>query len=387
MRDETDLSRKRFHIGLAVCYGLHLIIISLYLFDVIPQKYHHPERIFQVHQGGDQIRYFELAKGVWTGDLEASALPLGFPLLLVPFVAAFRPETSHDLIGVVSAFWGLGMFGGGQIVLARIGERVLLNRAASLLAVFLWTLLPLLVYGASRMVGSAVFAEVNSVHLTWMHMLSDGPATLVTLLTVLSFFWAMDRPERGTRWLAVGLLAGLGVLIRTPGVLTAGALAVVLIIERRFRALVVLTASAILAYTPQLLYNARVFGNPFSIGYREFHSPPEEGFFSASHLWAGLGELWERAGVTVPLVLLSLVGVTLVGLALIWKRNRRGAVVVGLWLSSYVAFFSALVYSWDGSLPRYLMPAYPAAALAAAGLAISLNRLSEIGSRANRPGS
>ena len=108
-----DLTRKQLNLALLALYLLHLTILALYVFEIIPQRFHTPERPFQMYHGGDNKVYFNRARDVLTGTPQPSN-KLGFPLLLTPFLVIFRPQNQQDILQVVAAFWGIAMYPLGQ---------------------------------------------------------------------------------------------------------------------------------------------------------------------------------------------------------------------------------------------------------------------------------
>jgi hypothetical protein len=349
--------------GLLAAVVLHFVILSLYLFSVIPQVHHPTDRLFWLHQGGDNVGYFEQARGLLTANLQPNKYPLGFPLLLLPFMVALQPAYHQDLLEPVSAFWGLVMFPLGQLILAQIAQRVTGLRWLALLTVWVWTVLPLALYTALRLLTSAEAAEIGSGHLMWAQMLSDGPAALFTLLIA----WVLLRPRTSEdRWAAVlGFLCGFLMLIRLTGVLSVGAVAAVLVMQRRWRALLLTLFVALVIFSPQMLYNLRFFGSPLTSGYQVLDQLPPRGLFHVSYLTDALSHIG-----LLPTLLVGTVVVALgtLGVVYLWRHNRAGAVLIALSITSYLALYSIYYYSWIGGFTRFLIPVYPFFALIVAGM-------------------
>jgi hypothetical protein len=360
-----DLTRRQFRFGLIAAYAIHLLILGLFIFSVIPQVYHPADRLFWLHQGGDNVGYFELARGILNGNVPLSKYPLGYPLLLIPFMLILRPPFQEDLLEPVSAFWGLLMFPIGQILLAYVARQLTGRRWLSLLSVSIWTALPLAIYSLIRVVSSPEAAEVSASHLMWAQMLSDGPSALVTL-TILAVFLA--RHDNHLSWsIFLGALCGFLMLIRLTGALTVIALMVVLLIERRWRDTAVTAITALIIFSPQLIYNAHFFGSPLASGYQILDRSPPEGLFSVNYLLDALTEAWARIGFLLPVA--AIIGIILgaVGLWFLWRRNRAGALVIGLSTALTIGVYSIYYFSWTGSLTRFMIPVYPALAIIAAG--------------------
>ncbi len=381
----SDLTRKQLNWALLALYLLHLTILGLYVFDIIPQQFHTLERPFQMHHGGDNEAYFNLAQDLLTGTPQPSIYTLGFPLLLTPFLVIFRPQDQQEILQVVAAFWGIAMYPLGQWALTWLAERLTGSRVLALLSTFLWTMLPLVFYGIfgtfSLIYGQesfALLAETTSVRQTWAQMLSDGPATLFTLLLIVVFFRQLEGEDRVWWAIKMGTLAGFLMMIRYTGVLTGLLIGVILLAQRRWRIAAVVAVSAFVMFVPQMIYNGRFFGGTLT-------TLPPFGLFSTLYLSEGLAKVWARFGLwLLPAILLS-IGAGGFGLAHLWRHDRIGALVVGLWIGSYAAVYGLYFASWNGELLRFLMPAYPAAAILAAAAAMEVFSLRQRRTRAINP--
>jgi hypothetical protein len=362
--NRNDLTRRQFRIGLTAAYALHLLILGLFIFSVIPQVYHPADRLFWLHQGGDNVGYFELARGILDGSIPPSKYPLGYPLLLIPFMLILRPPFQGDLLEPVSAFWGLIMFPIGQLLLAYVARQITGRRWVSLLSVVIWTALPLILYGLIRTVASPEAAEIGSSHLMWAQMLSDGPSALVTLM-ILAVFLARHDDNWG--WsILLGLLCGFLTLIRLTGAVTVIALIAVLLIQRRWRDAVVTTITALIIFSPQMIYNAHFFGSPFTSGYQVLDRSPPQGLFNVHYLSDALSDTWAHIGILLPIAAIIVLIFGIIGLSFLW-RNRGGALMIGLSVILMIGVYSIYYYSWTGSLTRFMIPIYPMLALIAAG--------------------
>lgn len=384
----TDLSPRGLRIGLVLAVLLHLLIVNLYILDVIPQQHHHRDHRLWLHHGGDDYDYVRLAHEITRLDfVTANKYPLGYPLLLAPALAILGTSDHDTLLPVVAAFWGFVMFPLGQLLLVYLAQQFTGRRWLALAAVLIWTALPLVFFALFRLLGNAIVAETYSVHLTWFQMLSDGPSTLVTLASLAAWVWLRRTPadSSGTVvWRAglLGVLGGLLPLIRYTGVLTCLVIGLALIIERRWRVALIVACVALLVFAPQLAYNWHFYDSPFRTGYTALDEQPDNGLLNASHLAEGLRKVWNRAGIlTIPA---AAAGMMLAVIGLLWlaRHDRLEALVVGLWLASYGVFYSLYSYSWSGGMTRFLMPAYPAAAILAAA---ALGWLEESRRAARRP--
>ncbi len=355
---------RGLHGVILLAAGLHLLILGLFVFEVIPQQYKREGYSFWFHHGGDNYGYYDQAQALITGDFSPNKYPLGFPILMLPAMALLDNPAHDALVEPVALWWALVMFPIGQIILAQLTLKLCANdQQLTGGTLILWTVLPLLTYGALAAFWSPLLAELVAVHLPWAQMLSDGPATFFTLLALLVFWMARER-DYPPRWAALlGFLLGFLGLIRLTALVTAFSIGLVLMWERRWLALIITVVIALLAFSPQLIYNAAFFGSPLTSGYSVLDEQPAHGLFSPFYLTEVISVLWTRLGVLLPLSLLAGGGITAFGWWGLWQRQRTGAVLVGLWVLLYGLMYSMYHYSWIGGLPRFLMPVYPALSL------------------------
>ncbi len=356
---------------------LHFAIVGLFVFSVIPQEYHPADQPFWFHNGGDNSSYFELASALYSGSLIPSKYPLGFPLTLIPFIAVFRPQRQEDLLQIVSAFWSLVMFPLAQLVLFRLAQRLTRQTATALVAVFLFTILPLIFYGVLRPISNGPFAEVGAVHLIWAQMLSDGPATLVTMLAYLAYLEWLERAKRHAPrllvWeIALGALIGYLFILRYTAIITGVLIVLLLLTGQHWRALIVVSAAALVIALPQLIYNATYFGSPFVTGYTTLDTLPPHGLFHISYLLDALGKIMGRLGWIFPLIVVAALALFATALYLLYRRSALAALIVSTWIIGYLALYATYYYSWNGGLLRFLMPIYPAIAILGAVTLVSL---------------
>lgn len=348
--------------------ALHLGILALFTFDIIPGA--HQPGTFLFHHGGDQDSYYALARSLLDGHPIQSKYPLGFPLLLIPWIVIFQPANSTALITPVALFHSMVLFPLSQFVLAILALRITHHRTAALLSVFVWTVLPLPVWLALALTGRSELGAIWAVYLPWPQMLSDPPAAFLTLLSFRLLFVVLDALDQSRilRWSALlGVVCGLLLLIRFNSLLSVGAVAVVLAVARRRSALVLVGMISLLFMLPQFAYNAANFGSPLVTGYQVLDKQPPDGLFSLSYPLKVLSGKYAIPAWGGVIGLIALLGG---GLYALWQREQYGALAIGAWAALYLVFFSLYYYSWTGGLTRFLLPVYPALALLVASLSL-----------------
>jgi hypothetical protein len=168
-----------------------------------------------------------------------------------------------------------------------------------------------------------------------------------------------------------GLVGYLFILRYTAGMsgLLIGAF---LAYGRQWRALVVVAVAALVVALPQLIYNAAYFGSPFVTGYTALDTLPPRGLFHLSYLTDALSKIEARLGGLFPLVVVGGIGLFAAALYLLYKRSAVAAWLVFTWIAGYMALYATYYYSWNGGLPRFLMPIYPAFGILGAVVLVSI---------------
>ncbi len=352
------ISPRQLQLGLAVAIILQIAIVGLFYLDVIHDPNHQPGTLL-FHQGGDQDGYFALAQSIVSGDLIQSKYTLGYPLLLVPWMAIFKPARPQDLIPAIAALNAFVLFPLSQFILARLTLRITHHRTVALISVLLWTGFPVMLYSAMALVGRAELGAIWAVHLPWLQMLSDPPATFLTLLSFWLLLLILATPASrryAVLVVVLGAVCGFSLLLRVNTILSVGIVILLLMLKRRWSALFVVGLLSFALFLPQFLYNMRYFGGPLTMGYQVMDQQPSDGLFSLTY---PIKILTGQYGFVLGGGLLLLCALLTLGGAVLWRRDRDGAVILTLWIVSYLVFYGLYYYSWEGALTRFLLPVYP----------------------------
>jgi len=345
---------------IAGAIGLHFVILALFAFEVIPQQYNRDDVFFWFHQGGDNQDYYLQARALMTGEFSPNKYPLGFPLLIIPILWLTQAQTHDQALVPVSLFWSAFMFPLAQIIFAWVTRRMTGSSSIAVASVWLWTALPLIVWGGLCALWNPVVAEVSAVHLLWAQMYSDGAAALFNLLLVA--LWLTARAKGWSPVLAVmfGVLIGFLTMIRYTGALIAISIGLALLAEGRWRVLFPVALGGIIGIAPQLAYNLRFFGSPLMTGYTVLDQMPPHGLFDLRYMTEALAVIWARWGGLAAAGGVGLLGLGCIGMHALASRDRAAALLIGSWIVGYIGLYVLYYYSWTGSLLRFLIPALPA---------------------------
>jgi hypothetical protein len=369
------MNRRWYYRGLIFIIIGHLLILSLFAANIIPQQTKNPNRVFWFHQGGDNYGYFAQARAIYSGEFSPNRFPLGFPIMILPALWFNNEATHDDLLEPIALFWSTVMYPIAIVMLAWLTQQISQGRWLALLAAGIFALLPILWFLLFNLIWNAKMAEIIAIHSTWAQMLSDGPTAFFTLLAVVLFILVRKRDYALSSVILLGAILGFVGMIRFTGLLIALVIGGLFLLEKRWREVVILLLVALIFFAPQMIYNLYLFDSPFTTGYSDLPTPPPAGLFNVTYLLGAFAKIWERLGI------LTLVGTGLAITAfswiisVLWRKDRIEALLIAGWFGSYAALYSIYYYSWTGALMRFMIPVMPVVALLGAVLIQEIVRL------------
>ncbi len=274
-----------------------------------------------------------------------SGYPIALPLLVTPF---YGPAA----LMVKAASWDTARV----VLLSGVLEKLAASALAALTVAFFYLLVLRLTSPLRAMLLTLAYAFATetwtiSSQALWQH----GGGELGVILGLLGLVRLHESPASRAAVFTAGLGAALAAAIRPTNVLFLGAAALWLVLSRSTLARWAWFSAAPVALgSATLLYNLRVFGNPFG-GYELSFD---------GRFWEGLaGLLWSPSRgllIYTPIVLVSLLGA---GIALRRRRNYASPV----WLVSWLFPVALLLVNakwriwWGGHCfgPRLLTDAVP----------------------------
>lgn len=205
--------------------------------------------------------------------------------------------------------------------------------------------------------------------------MTEAPSSLVTWAVLLLALRQAANPRRDAPWLLVGVLLGLGLLLRTDLVALAGAVALWLALTRQWRALACVMLPALLLNLPWLLHVWHVSPlYPAEVSYaRAWQSAPWDAAPPVLRLWHGVERyVGDFMPQVVALVFGSVLeqwasahGAAAVVLALKWLTGLLVMVGLGLqarrWPLLVVLFVGLrlfMLFNW-WPFTRLLLPVLP----------------------------
>jgi len=317
---------------------------------------------------GDEDEYVRVALALARGELVDSFRPIGFPLLLVPFVWWTGATSLAELAGPVVLFHG-GVLGPLTVWLVLwLTWRWTGRRTTAVLAAAAWTLLPYLVYWLIHTrPGSVSDVPLQRLaHQLWIQVLSDPPSTFLVVAALMLVTRSWDRP--GWHWpVLAGAAAGLAALVRLPNV--------VLVLgtwwygwQRRWWSAVwfLLAWGGVVAL--QAAVNWSVLGAPWRFSgwaleaQRSAELSQAAGYPITLFAWSNLGFISRQLMAKVPPLIWALAAATLLMAAIGWRRLLRRQPQAG-WLCLLWSVPLAVLYGinqdFHVSVLHFLMPVLP----------------------------
>ena len=328
--------------------GLAAALLALYALFLIPY-------VGAVAGGSDSSGYMNHARMLASGRVHApirsiaglapnsASLP---PYLYVPL--GFRPELAKaDVVPtyppglslLIAAFEPIaGWRHAGDLVL------ILHSVAGILLTYLLGRTFGL---GPRWSAAGAVAIAVSPLYLFMsLQAMSDVPALVWTTAAVIAAWRSRERPA----WaLAAGAMMGVSVLVRPTNALAFLPIAVALGASPRRWLLLVLGGIPEAAFF--FAYSSAVYGSAFTTGY---------GDTSTAFHWSYIPDTLLNYAHWLPLLLTPL-AVFALGLPWIARRSPRVAILLGVWIAAYAAFYSVYICTHETWwYLRFLLPAAPA---------------------------
>lgn len=343
------MNRKLWY-GLATIGLLRIFMVAGFLRDVPPLIHEG----WKFHQGGDQIEYFAIAQSLVTlHPITAQFYPVGFPLLLAPFIILLRPDSWLDLIMPMVIFH-TALAIGCIFIVGYLAYKLAENAWVALCSAALWALHPYGLYAVLASHPQAATVQSSYVsHAMWFPMLSD-PGSAFFLLVGLLLFCLSSKNEQYSY--GVGLAIGIAILMRIPNGIAAGILAGGYLIKKRYAAVIKFLCCVLLMLVPQGLYNFCAHKNIADVGYAA-RREVKQVLFSADYLISYGKTLFEAYPWSTLFFLMS--GLIIAMSVVVYRKKKRFEWIIAImFILSYVVFYGTW-WAFQYFPYRFLIPIVP----------------------------
>jgi len=341
---------KKLWYGLAAIGLLRICMVAGFLRG-IPPLIHEG---WKFHQGGDQIEYFAIARSLAAlQPIAAQFYPVGFPLLLAPFIVLLRPDSWLDLIMPIVIFH-TALAIGCIFTVGYLAYKLAENAWVALCSAALWALHPYGLYAMLALHPQAATVKSSYVsHAMWFPMLSD-PGSAFFLLVGLLLFYLSSKQEHYS--CGAGLAIGIALLMRIPNVIAAGILAGGYLVKKRYSSLIKFSCCGLLMLIPQGMYNFYAHKNIADVGYAA-RREVKQVLFSADYLLSYGKALFEMYPRSALCVLMS--GLIIALSVVVFREKKRFQwIIVIMFILCYVVFYGTW-WAFQYFPYRFLIPIVP----------------------------
>ena len=351
---QKNIRKIGFNVFIVLLFLILARIISVILFynGIPPNLFHEWGLTYLIHQ--DQFEYFRVALNFSKLQFTETHYPIGFPLLLVPFIYTFHANTLADIFMPVSVFNSIFLYCGSILLIYGIANRITGDNKISLLASTLWILLP-----------------YKLPHGMWVYVLSEPPMIFVMLLAIYIYLRGRESESASLKNpFFVGMLTAFGVMFRIPTALFVLFFALMYVFERKFKHCIIFLASALVFLIPQFIYNNIGYHSVAKTGYTVSHSATH--LFSINYVVPFFDQILHNNWIysLFGLLVFSTIGILYL---FITCKNKFKVFFLASWLYSFFAVFSVMTFG-PADPGRYCMPSYPAVVICiACGLVIGVN--------------
>ncbi len=378
------MDKKTKKILIISVFGLIVLrIFSLFLIPYLPHleqyiisnisdvEHNKYSKYFSAIKEGDEEKYFNMAKMIYSFSFKETVSMLGFPLMIVPFMFVFG-QSSSDIFFPLIIFNGIFLFSLTLILLVWSCFLIFKKTAPAVLSGVLFLLFPFIFYvfrGYGPQFPTMAWNDINFLNINWLAAMADEPATLFALL-VLFLLLVAGRKKFGMFFYSiVGFLAGFSTMVRVTNVVIAAAAGLVIFLceaDKKYRKLFFYGLSAFLGFLPQFLCNTVFFGSPISFGYQvQYHRigwlfgvEPDKNFpWNFGYFFHLFSRAVDYSWLTIP-VFLIIFTLMILGILRILKINKCHALIAGLWF--FLPVFIYMFFSTGQTAMRYYMLAVPA---------------------------
>ena len=356
-----------------------LLVVQWLALGLFTLSVHHNGWLF--YQGGDQIWYLASSWLLGHGSITVPRVSYGWPLVLLPFSWIWGGSYLRGLPATVL----LQVLVLGPIALycmydigARIGGRVVGYVSAAA-----WTIGPYLVIPLFVQRYHEKYVDQFLPHPLGLTAMADYPALVLLLVAAALGMRAVQSRDPATA-LVAGLAAGLSIGMKPSNLIWPPAVAVLLLLTRRWRETLAFGIGLLPALGALALWKYRGFGYvpAFQSSYEEMRlAAGSDSLLHPYHHYVHIN--WHQLHINQLQLAEFFFSVRvlevapIVGAIAVARRSWPAAAFLSVWFWSYVVLkgSSDNASVEDGSFFRFLLPAAPALLLMLAALPVLVPRV------------
>ncbi len=328
--------------------------------------------------GGDQMEYFNAARGLLNWDFIPNSYPLGYSLLLMPFILIFKPNSILDIAKPIVILQSV-IFYSLAIIFVYFLAKQFLKKSSSLIIALLFAIYPYLFYlffhffsQSSELLQNFTITRFNQ--LMFFLPLSDPLSTILVLGSLLFVLKIYDKEEAKST-IFLGLIVSWAVITRLQNAILGPVYVIIFLAKKQFKNAAYFILSSIPLGLLQMYANYRINGSPFKTVYSNLAGAvgPEISFKYPLKIV----EYSLNYSPILLFLLLILALLVIIGAKKIIGSNKEKGLILIFYSFSVLAFIS--VFSMTFLNPRYFLPIIPAVFIFIfAGLAESIKFVNKI---------
>jgi hypothetical protein len=309
--------------------------------------------------GGDQMEYFNAAKSLLSWNFIPNSYPLGYSLLLLPFILIFKPASILDIARLVVILQGV-IFYSLATIFVYLLARQFLRKLLSLSIASFFLIYPYLFYlffhyfsPATELMRNFTITRFNQ--LMFFLPLSDPLSTILVLGSFLLILKIYNKDDKRSS-IFLGFITSWAIITRLQNAILGPIYVVVFLVKRQYKNAVYFILSSIPLGLLQMYANYRINGSPFKTVYSNLSGAagPEISFKYPL-------KIIEYSLHYSPLFLVLLLitaFLVIIGAVRIIRLNREKGWLLAVYFFSFLAFIS--FFSMTFLNPRYFLPIIPA---------------------------
>ncbi len=358
---------KLFFFLLIIVILIRFFCLFLALNDIPPTNIGQLQEKWWAGQGGDSYSYFKSAKSLLANDFLPGAHPIGFSLLLAPFIVLFQADSIDEIAKAVNIFQGVFLYSLAVILIYFLAKSVLVKKYKALIISALFLIYPYLFYYFFHFFAKdnaliARFTVRRFKQLMFLGVFSDALSMVLMLASLLLLLKILkDKRDKILSALLLGIISSWAVVTRLPNAVIIPFYSLILWIFVRFKKAFYFLLGAAPLILWQLYINWRANDSVSKATYGL-----EKVDIDTQEIIPMISWQYPLRLITYPLeyspllLLVMLFCLLIIGIG-IYRAIKGSKTVGGIVLTGYLFFNVFFISFLEPTFrnPRYFLPAIP----------------------------
>ncbi|MCD4762212.1 hypothetical protein K8R32_04620 [bacterium] len=190
--------------------------------------------------GGDGAGYFQSAKALLSWDFLPKASPIGFPLLLLPFLILFGTSAIQSIAVEFMIFQSIIMYAIATLLVFKLAQRMLKNKKKAGVVCGLFLVYPYLFYfifslmPANKIIELYLVSRFKQIMFLTIH--SDALSMILMITSLIILLDVMTKKQRNkTSVVLLGFLSSAAVITRLQNAIILPFYSILLFIGKNWK--------------------------------------------------------------------------------------------------------------------------------------------------------